>query len=103
AALAQAGYVNLVGINALPQAIQAAERGLRAIEDEVNPARRATWRIVLQRNLVAAYHYQGDLPAARAAADAVARAEDQPTNSYLYDWALYEAGLLEQRAGWLDS
>ena len=103
AALALAAYVNHVGINALPAAIQAAEQGLRALDHESNTARRDIWRIVLQRNLAAAYHYQGRLEAARnAAADAVRLAEAQPTNSYLYDWALYEQGLLEQRAGRLD-
>src|SRR5689334_12969141 len=66
AALALAAYVNQVGINALPAAIQAAEQGLRALDCEPNAARRATWRIVLQRNLAVADHYQGQLAAARA-------------------------------------
>ena len=59
--------------------------------------------IVLQRNLAAAHHYQGELAAARhAVEDAVQLAAAQPDNSYLYDWALYEHGLLEQRTGRLD-
>jgi DNA-binding SARP family transcriptional activator len=103
AALALAAYVNHVGVNALPAAIQAAEQGLRALDHETNAARRAIWQIVLQRNLAAAYHYQGQLEAARnAAKEAVRLAEIYHTNSYLYDWALYEQGLLEQRAGRLD-
>jgi DNA-binding SARP family transcriptional activator len=103
AALALAAYVNHVGINTLPEAIQGAIGGLCALESETSAQRRAAWRIVLQRNLTAAYHYIGDLTAARSAAvDAVHLAETYHTNSYLYDWTLYEYGLLEQRAGRLD-
>jgi soluble cytochrome b562 len=85
AAVALATYINQIGINALPAAIQAADRGLRAIEHEASAFRRAIWRIVLQRNLTAAYQYQGELAAARAAAeDAVRLAETYHTNGYLY-------------------
>ncbi|MFL5802230.1 MAG: BTAD domain-containing putative transcriptional regulator [Roseiflexaceae bacterium] len=103
AALALAAYVNHVGINTLPDAIRAAEWGLHALEAELGTLQSTAWRIVLQRNLAAAYHFQGELAAARRAAeDAVQLAETHHANSYLYDWALYEYGLLEQRAGRLD-
>jgi hypothetical protein len=68
AALALAAYINHVGINAPREAIRSAQQGLRALEDEADSRRRAVWRIVLQRNLTAAYHYTGDLAAARRVA-----------------------------------
>jgi hypothetical protein len=58
AAMALAAYVNLVGINKLSAAIQAATWGLRALEEEPDTLACTTWRIVLQRNLAAAYHYK---------------------------------------------
>jgi DNA-binding SARP family transcriptional activator len=103
AALALAAYVNHVGINNLPEAVRAAESGLVALEAEPGTPQWRAWRVVLQRNLASAYHFQGKLTAARRAAeDALQLAEAYDANDYLYDWALYEYGLLEQRAGRLD-
>lgn len=103
AALALAACVNHVGQGALEEAVRSAQRGLHALTRESNVLRRATWRIVLQRNAAVAYHFQGHLTTARQSAEAaLCLAEQYRTDSYLYDWSLYELGLLEQRAGQLD-
>jgi tetratricopeptide (TPR) repeat protein len=85
------------------EAVQAAQQGLHVLDREQDTQRRTIWRIVLLRNLAVAYHFQGQLNAARGALEeAIHLAELYRTNSYLYDWTLYEYGLLEQRAGRLD-
>lgn len=103
AALSFAAYLNYLGLDQLEQAIRAAHCGLHALEYEPREARRIHWRIVLQRNLVAAYHFRGELAAARRAGEeAVALAERHFATEGFYAWSLYELGLLEQRAGRLD-
>jgi DNA-binding SARP family transcriptional activator len=103
AALWFAAYLNRMGLDMLADAINAAQQGLNALEHEPDPDRLRPWRIVLQRNLAAAYHFQGDGRAARQAAEeAVSLAEVCSHESYLYDWSLYELGVVEQRAGRLD-
>jgi DNA-binding SARP family transcriptional activator len=103
AALLLATYLNQLGTGALSAAITAAHRGLQLIERERELLRRTNWRTVLQRNLVVAYHYQGELGAARRAAEeALVLAKPYDTNRYDYPWGLYEQGVLEQRAGRLE-
>ncbi len=100
AALAFAAYLNYLGQDMLEQAIRAAHCGLHALEYESHELRRIHWRMVLQRNLVAAYHFRGELAAARRAGEeAVALAERHFATEGAYAWSLYELGLLEQRAG----
>ena len=103
AALYLADFLNHLGLDELDAAIEAGERGLRVIESEPKAARRVAWETVLRRNLAAAYHFRGDLPAARQALDAALRlATRQRQNPYLYTWTLSEYGLLLARAGDLD-
>jgi DNA-binding SARP family transcriptional activator len=100
AALCLALCLNHLGADALPEAVRAATRGLEASEHEPNLPRRANWRMSLQRNLVAAYHFQGELDAARRAVRDTARlAARYETGEGIPAWCLYEWGLLEQRAG----
>jgi DNA-binding SARP family transcriptional activator len=104
AALSFALYLNHIGLDNLHEAVHAAQQGLSILDHERHETRRTSWRIVLQRNLVAAYHFLGDLDAARRAAEeAVALAATQHTNDYLYNWTQYEQAVLEQRAGRLDA
>lgn len=103
ASLCLAMYLNRMGLDMLAEAVTAARKGLNALEHEPDQARRIIWRIVLQRNLAAAYHFQGHLSAARQAAEeAVCLAEAYRHAWYMYDWSRYELGVLEQRAGRLD-
>jgi hypothetical protein len=91
AALYLADFLNHLGLDEVEAASEAGERGLCALEQERLTARRAAWEIVLRRNLAAAYHFRGDLPAARQALDAALRLADrQRRNPYLYNWTLYE-------------
>jgi DNA-binding SARP family transcriptional activator len=103
AALLFATYLNQIGTGALAEAITTAHCGLQAITREHDRLRWMSWRIVLQRNLAVAYHYQGELVAARQVAeDALQLAKPCYTSSYVYTWSLYELGVLEQRAGRLE-
>jgi hypothetical protein len=67
AALYLADFLNHLGLDEVEAASEAGERGLCALEQERLTARRAAWEIVLRRNLAAAYHFRGDLPAAPGA------------------------------------
>jgi DNA-binding SARP family transcriptional activator len=103
ASLYFASYLNRLGVEPIENAISVAHQGLQIIEREPNEMRRIAWRILLQRNLVAAYYYQGNLATARhAAEEAVQLAATYHLSSYIYDWSVYELGLLEQRAGRLE-
>jgi DNA-binding SARP family transcriptional activator len=100
AALAFAAYLNHIGQGELTPAIAAAENGLRVLNGSCDEHSRVAWQIVLHRNLVPAYHFAGNLHAARqSAATAITLAEEHASPGYTLHWALYEAGLLEQRAG----
>lgn len=102
-ALHFAAFLNHIGQDELVAAVAATQQGLAALDDDSDEQRRATWQIVLQRNLAAAYHFQGELAAARAAVtEAVQLAETHNRDEYAYYWSLYEQGLLEQRTGQLD-
>ncbi len=103
AALHFAAFLNNIGRDALDEAISDVEQGLSALEHESSEPRRAAWRVALQRNVAAAYHFQGNLRAAEAAArEAVHLAETASRSQYTYCWSLYELGVFQQRAGQLD-
>ena len=103
AALAMATYLNHLGQGQLMEAITAAKRGLRSLCEVDDKLSRIAWQITFQRNLVSAYHFTGDLAMARRSAQtALALADDCQTANYTLYWALYELGLLEQRAGTFD-
>ncbi len=103
AALALAAYLNYIGQGDLPPSVAAAEHGLAALQQVQSEAGVDAWRIALHRNLVPACHFMGNLDRARRHAEtALALAEQPATPGYTRHWALYEAGLLEQRAGAFD-
>lgn len=100
AAVSLARYLNFLGTDQLPNALAAVQHGGQALDEEPNVHRRAVWRVVLLRNAVAAYHYHGQLDAARAAIASVLDLIDQHALGVrVRAWTFYEAGLLEQRAG----
>lgn len=102
AAQALAAYLNTVGLNDLTCAIEYIKQGIIALAHEPDAKRRVRWQIALKRNLMAAYHYRGDLVAARQVSDeAFQLVEAYQIKDYHYSWLLYERGLLEQRAGQL--
>jgi DNA-binding SARP family transcriptional activator len=104
AALHFAAFLNNIGRDVLDEAVADVEHGLSVLEQEANEQRRAAWRVVLQRNVAAAYHFQGNLRAAEAAArEAVHLAETFNRSPYTYCWSLYELGVLQQRAGQLQA
>ena len=100
AALCLAGYLNRIGLGMLAEAVAIAEQGLHVLGDETEYLRQSAWRIVLQRNLAVAYHYQGRLHAALQIADeSIWLAEQWRENVYLFHWTLYERGQLLHSAG----
>jgi tetratricopeptide (TPR) repeat protein len=103
AALSLAIYLNALGVDDLQQALAAVECGVQVLDQEQNSRRRAVWRVMLQRNAAAAYHFNGQLARARAAAEeALSLVETHQLDASTHARTLYEAGLLEQRAGRLD-